>query len=140
MPRQLVLHSRRGESPATAAATTTILSGGVAFGLIAIALVHFVDMFSKFKETPYLGVAYLALIGGCLAASERLVRRPSRRLLLVAGALAAAAFLAYVVSRTVGLPAARDDIGNWTEPLGLAALFLEGLVVAMCAYAAVLLD
>jgi hypothetical protein len=46
-------------------------------------------------------------------------------------AVAAAPFLAYVASRSVGLPGAPDNIGNWTEPLGLAALFVEFLVTAI---------
>ena len=36
-----------------------------------------------------------------------------------------------MLSRTTGLPNAMDDIGNWTEPLGLASLFVEGGVVAI---------
>jgi len=36
-----------------------------------------------------------------------------------------------VLSRTTGLPNATDDIGNWTEPLGLASLVVEGCVVAV---------
>lgn len=38
---------------------------------------------------------------------------------------------AFVVSRTVGLPGGADDIGNWSEPLGLASLFVEGCLVAL---------
>ena len=44
---------------------------------------------------------------------------------------ATAVLLGYVLSRTTGLPDAKDDIGNWTEPLGLASLFVEGGVVAV---------
>jgi len=43
----------------------------------------------------------------------------------------------FILSRTTGLPNASDDIGNWTEPLGLASLFVEGAVIAasLSAYA-----
>jgi hypothetical protein len=37
----------------------------------------------------------------------------------------------YTLTRTVGLPQAMGDIGNWTEPLGLASLFVEGSLVAL---------
>jgi hypothetical protein len=36
-----------------------------------------------------------------------------------------------VLTRTVGLPGATDDIGNWLEPLGLASLFVEGAVILL---------
>jgi len=36
-------------------------------------------------------------------------------------------------SRTVGLPAATGDIGNWLEPVGLASLFVEATVVLLIA-------
>jgi hypothetical protein len=44
-----------------------------------------------------------------------------------------------VLTRTVGLPQAHDDIGNWSEPLGLAALFVESAVIAVAGYALVAL-
>ena len=100
-------------------------------GLLGIGLIHFLDVFGKFKETPYLGWLYLALIAGCLAASALLFRPDARPGWSVALVLSAATFTGYVLSRTTGLPAATGDIGNWTEPLGLASLFVEGLVVAM---------
>jgi hypothetical protein len=121
------------------AITEALLRGTVALGLVAIALIHFLDLFSKFRETPYLGVAYLALIFASLAVGARLLHAGSARLWMLAGALAAATLTGYVLSRSVGLPRAAADIGNWQEPLGLASLFVEGLVVALSAYAAALL-
>jgi hypothetical protein len=112
-----------------------ILRAGVALGLAAVALIHFLDVFSKFKETPYLGVGYIGLIIAALAVGGRLIRGGGQRLWLMAGALAIAAVGAYVLSRAVGLPQASGDIGNWQEPLGLAALFVEGLVAALSIYA-----
>ena len=40
--------------------------------------------------------------------------------------------LAFIYSRTAGLPGSADDIGNWWEPLGLASLFVEGALVGLC--------
>jgi hypothetical protein len=54
-----------------------------------------------------------------------------------AGVLAAAIMLGYVLSRTSGLPAATLDVGNWTEPLGLASLVAEGLTLCVTAAALV---
>ena len=42
--------------------------------------------------------------------------------------------ISYVVSRSVGLPLEhREEVGNWTEPLGLASLAVEGVVVLIAA-------
>ena len=43
--------------------------------------------------------------------------------------------MGFVLTRTTGLPQAKGDIGNWSEPLGLAALFVEGAVIAVAGYA-----
>lgn len=121
MPSELVHHE-------------SALKPAAIVGLIGIALIHFLDVFDKFKETPYLGVAYVVLIGACLVAAAMLLRHDARlgwRLAFLAGV---ATFAGYVISRTTGLPHATDDIGNWTEPLGLASLFVEGLVATMSAY------
>jgi hypothetical protein len=104
-------------------------------GLSGIALIHLLDSISKFKETPYVAWMYIALMIGSVVVAAALVHSRDRRLWLAAGFLAMCAIVGYVLSRTVGLPNATDDIGNWTEPLGLASLFVEGAVVAVSAYA-----
>jgi hypothetical protein len=37
----------------------------------------------------------------------------------------------FVLSRTTGLPQATGDIGNWSEPLGIASMFVEGALIAL---------
>ncbi len=103
-------------------------------GLVGIAWIHLLDLAGKLEETPYLGVAYIGLIVGC-AAAVVLLARHDRRGFLLAGGLAAATFLGYCLSRTTGLPAATDDIGNWAETLGIWSLIAEGAVVALSAAA-----
>lgn len=104
-------------------------------GLLGVALIHLLDLQSKFHEAPYLGMAYLALILGTLATAAILVRHDSRPGWIAALVLAGATVVGYALSRTVGLPAATDDIGNWLESLGLASLFVESLVVVLSIYA-----
>lgn len=53
--------------------------------------------------------------------------------------LSIAILLAFVVNRTVGMPGATGDIGNWLEPLGLLSLVVEGFVVWQAAAAIALL-
>ena len=99
-------------------------------GLIGIAWIHLLDLGDKMEETPYLGVAYIGLLAGCIAAVV-LLARGDRRGFLLAGGLAGATFIGYCLSRTTGLPAATDDIGNWTETLGIWSLIAEGTLVAL---------
>jgi len=116
-------------------ATDAVLRGCLALGLTGIALIHLLDVFSKFKETPYLGWADLALIAACLAIGSRIVHRGGARWCLLAGLVAGATMVGYVLSRTTGLPGSGTDIGNWAEPLGVAALFVESVVLALSVYA-----
>jgi hypothetical protein len=104
-------------------------------GLGAIALIHLLDSLSKFKETPYVGWMYVALMAGSVVVAAGLVHLRDRRVWPAAGLLATSAIVGYVLSRTTGLPNATGDIGNWGEPLGVASLFVEGVVVALSAYA-----
>jgi hypothetical protein len=102
-----------------------------AAGLLGIALVHLLDVPGKLEETPYLGVAYLGLIVTAVALVEVLLRQDRRVVWAGVGLLAAATMIGFVLSRTTGLPGASDDIGNWAEPLGVASLFVEGVVVLL---------
>lgn len=104
-----------------------------AVGLLGIGLIHLLDLPGKIKETPYLGVAYIFLIIGTLVASAWLAVRDDRRAWALGGGIALLTLIGFVVNRTVGMPNARDDIGNWLEPLGLASLFVEALVVLVSA-------
>jgi len=108
-------------------------------GLAGIALIHLLDSIGKFQETPYMGWMYGGLMLSCLAVAAALVRANSREAWLAAIALPATAIVGFVLTRTVGLPQATEDIGNWSEPLGLAALFVEGAVIAVAGYALVAL-
>jgi hypothetical protein len=103
-------------------------------GLAGIGLIHLLDLPSKLDETPYLGWMYIALIVGAVLCAFDLVRTGSDRSWMAGGLLALGAITGYTLTRTVGLPNATGDIGNWLEPLGLASLFVEGILVALSAY------
>ena len=121
--------------PSTRAAGGSTLAKVVgALALVGVAWVHVLDLGGKLSETPYLGYAYIALIVGSLVAAAMILAN-RRSGWALGGALALGAILAYVLSRTTGLPYATDDIGNWLEPLGVWALSLEGVVVLLSAYA-----
>ncbi|MEA2445578.1 MAG: hypothetical protein QOJ12_2870 [Thermoleophilales bacterium] len=100
-------------------------------GLSGMALIHLLDVQSKFQELPYMGVMYVGLIVSSVVLAGLLIRSSDRRVWLAAALLPAVVILGYTLTRTTGLPQDSGDIGNWSEPLGIASLFVEGLVVAL---------
>jgi len=97
----------------------------VVLGLVGLAGVHIMDLPGKWEDTFYLAVAYIAIIAAAAVLIERLTVKGSRFDYLAAAALSSAVLVGFVVNRTVGMPNAMDDIGNWFEPLGLLSLGIE---------------
>lgn len=109
---------------------TVELTGTVA--LAAAVAIHLQNLAARFALAPWIGVASILFVTAAVGAGWLLVRRDPRGW-LVAGLACLAAALAWVAGRTVGYPGATDDIGNWTEPLGLAAFFLEAGMATLSA-------
>ncbi|MEW2295622.1 hypothetical protein ABZ719_23435 [Streptomyces sp. NPDC006743] len=98
---------------------------------LVVAGIHVVDQggFTATRDPAYVGIAYHVLeIAAVVAAVLLLMRLPRPGWLLAAG-VAAGPVLGYLLSRGPGLPDYRDDVGNWTEPLGLASLAVEGTLL-----------
>ena len=107
-----------------------------AIGLLSIALIHLLDVVGKFAETPYLGWMYVGAIVASIGLAGWLVARGSSAVVWAAtGGLALSILTGFVLSRTTGLPNSTGDIGNWSEGLGLASMFVEGAVVVLSAWA-----
>jgi hypothetical protein len=137
---QEIIHGQeiKMTAPSPEVAARDILARGLAIvGLLGIALIHVLDAIPTFSELPYKGWLYVSLIVGSLVVAALLVRGGSPRVWRATAGLALAAAAAFVYSRTVGLPGAADDVGNWAEPIGVAALFVEAAVFAIAAYALV---
>ena len=115
-------HARAGHVARRAVAAT---------GLFGIALIHLLDLPSKISEAPYLGYGYIGLIVASLVLVEMLLRRDDALVWGAAASLSAAVVAGFVINRTVGMPQAHGDIGNWGEPLGLASLAVEAFVLLL---------
>jgi hypothetical protein len=100
-----------------------------------IAAVHLSIAEDHLREATYIGVLFIVLSAACCIEAALLVRGDARAVWAAAGAVCALAIAAYVWSRSIGLPQIHDDIGRWTEPLGIVALAAEGLVVLLAAAA-----
>jgi hypothetical protein len=109
---------------------------GVGFvGLLAVALIHLLDVISKISETPYLGVMYILLMVASVTVAFALLHTGRPIAWMAAGTLAGLTLIGFILSRTTGLPGATDDIGNWKEGLGLASMFVEAGVILLSGYA-----
>jgi hypothetical protein len=102
-------------------------------GLAGIGLIHLLDSVDTYHETRWLFWAYVLLMAATVIVGGAVLNRPGPRWTVAAAIVALAPMIGYVLSRTTGLPGADDDIGNWTEPLGLASLWVEGAVVLTAA-------
>jgi hypothetical protein len=126
--------NHRVTSPAFAVAEAVqeaAVRGTLAIGLAGIAVIHAVDSVGKWTEAPYIFWMYMGLIVSAIAIGGGVLFGRSRVPVAAAAGLAAAVLAGYVINRTVGMPNATGDIGNWTEPLGLASMVVEGLVLAV---------
>jgi hypothetical protein len=103
---------------------------GAGFSLIVIVgLIHLINSPGDLEEGSYTGLLYLANFVGALTAAIGIYRGRSWGWSL--GALVAGgAFVAYVISRTVGLPGLPVE-EEWLEPLGLLSLLVEALFVGL---------
>jgi hypothetical protein len=123
--------------PSASVVADAVMRATGILALMGIAVMHVVQLVPTFRATPLLGVAFVALIVGTLAVGTRLIssKLSSTQLWFPVAALGAAAIGGYVFTRVLSTPFDNQDVGNWSCMLGIAALFVEGLLVALSAYA-----
>src|ERR1700719_2546038 len=91
---------RAGTPEGPSISAETLRRPAAIVGLLAIALIHFLDLFGTMKDHVYIGVLYMVLIAACLVAASALLGRRPRRALLLTAAVATGPFLACVLSRS----------------------------------------
>ncbi|MDF3302795.1 hypothetical protein [Streptomyces tropicalis] len=98
-----------------------------------MAVIHVKDQggVTTTRDPHYIGVAYHVLEIAAVVAAALLLAGSVRSGWLLAAGVAAGPLLGYVLSRGPGLPHYTDDIGNWTEPLGLVSLAVEGALLLL---------
>ncbi len=96
---------------------------------VLAAVAHMPILEFHLKETPYIGVGFLLLIVAGLLLSQVLLVADTRAVWTATLVVSSLALLSFVLSRTVGLPLIKDDIGNWADPLGIAALVGESAML-----------
>jgi hypothetical protein len=125
------------EHASSHAITLAILRATGVVLLMSLAVIHIVQLVPTFQQTPLLGVAYVFLIAAALVVGARLIKghNSALQLWLPVAALGVAVFVGYSITRMLSTPLDDQDVGNWACTLGLASLFVEGLMVAIAAYA-----
>ncbi|MEU1946123.1 MULTISPECIES: hypothetical protein [unclassified Streptomyces] len=100
---------------------------------LAVAVIHVVDQggITATRSPHYIGVAYHVLEIAAAVAAVLLLIGLVRLGWLLAAVVAIGPLLGYILSRGPGLPHYSDDIGNWTELLGLVSLAVEGALLLL---------
>ena len=105
--------------------------------LLACALIHLISAPDHLREATYVGVLFLANGAGALVAAFGIYRDRLWGWLL--GALVAGgAFVMFMVSRLIGLPAYQEHVGMWIgdsfgDRLGIPSLIVEAPLVVLSA-------
>jgi hypothetical protein len=121
-------------APGRASSSVFVRAVG-AVGCLAVVAIHILDQggVPGGKDPEYVQILYYILeIAGVVAAALLLTNYTKRGWVLSLG-VAAGPILGYVLSRAPGLPNYGDDIGNWTEPLGVLSLVVEGVLLILSA-------
>ena len=107
--------------------------GAAILGLVVTAGTHVPLVREHLEEAPYVGWLFIALSAVALVLALALLVADTPVVWAITAAVALASLIAFVVSRTVGLPQIGDDIGNWADPLGYPALAAEAVVAFVSA-------
>jgi hypothetical protein len=133
----------RGKTRADGLGSITVPGYAVRFAgamlALAVTTVHVADQggVGGFNSPDWIGWSYrLIEVGGVLTALVLLLPRPSRLIPAWAGwaagvLLGVGPFVAYVLSRTVGVPGDPGDVGNWGYWVGTVSLLVEAALVTL---------
>jgi hypothetical protein len=98
-------------------------------GLVVIALIHVLELPDTLGEEGYVGGLFIAAIVSSLLLAAILTRTDDSRAWIATGGFAGLVLIAFLFSRTNGLPGFTDYKGVWDESSGLESMVVEGLVV-----------
>jgi hypothetical protein len=125
----------RSTAPLSPRPADTVLQSTAIAGLGAVAVIHFSQVVPTTEETPWLGAAFVVLSLACLGVAAQLLYRCDRVVWVQVGILNTLAIAGYAFTRLITTPFDNTDVGNWSEMLGVAALFVEGILVILSIHA-----
>jgi hypothetical protein len=110
-----------------------ILKSLAIVAILGTGFIHIVEARDAFGDAAYKGVLFVANGLGAVVAAIGIYRNQRGLGWLLGLAVAGGALLAYVASRTIGLPGLPAEPDAWFEPMGVASLVCEGLFVVLFA-------
>ena len=129
--------ARLGQSqPAQGADVIARAMGALA--LMALAVIHVVDLPGTLGPTLLVGIGYLGIITAALGVGAAMIAGSHWLAWAAAGAVAGVAMGGYILTRALpgGFLGDHGDVGNWRCPLGIAALSVETLIILLAVLAA----
>ena len=104
-----------------------------ALALIALAVIHVVDLPGTLGPDRLVGIGYLGIIAAAVLLGGVLLVRSNWLAWGAAGAVAVSAMGGYILTRALpgGFLGDHGDIGNWRCPLGIAALSVESVIILL---------
>jgi hypothetical protein len=104
-----------------------------AIGLITVGLIHTLEIQGQLSGAAWLTAGFAALALATPAAGLWLLTRPSLGAWQFSALACLLAAGGYILTRSFPVPGDVADRGNWLEPLGVAALFTESMVLILAA-------
>jgi hypothetical protein len=109
-----------------------------ALALLALAVIHVVDLPGTLGPDRLVGIGYLGIIAAAVLTGGVLLARSHWLAWAAAAAVAVSAMGGYILTRALpgGFLGDHGDAGNWRCPLGIAALSVESVIILLVLLAA----
>lgn len=98
--------------------------------ILLVGLLHLYEFPEHFRAAPYVGLSFLANFVGSLVAAVGIYRGSHEWGWLLGALISGVAFVAYIISRSFGLPGFSGALSEWAYPAGTASLIVEALFLA----------
>jgi hypothetical protein len=102
-----------------------------ATGLMTVGLIHALEIHGQLSGAVWLTAGFVLLAVTAPATGLWLLARPSSAAWQLSGLVCLLSAGGYILTRSVPVPGDKSDRGNWLEPLGVAALFTEGIITIL---------
>jgi hypothetical protein len=100
---------------------------------MAVGIIHALEIQGQLDGAVWLTAGFSMLAVAAPVAGLWLLARPSLLAWQFGGLVNLGAAAGFILTRSLPIPGDRGDAGNWLEPLGVAALITDIIVVVLAA-------